>query len=117
MAAGQQLSRYVDRVVLTDQERDGSSVPVRNILETTKLYDLAEKHSLKGSLGGRGRQLSGRQRWGCLNTRNSNFATVFQHDAAPVDNPNDFTSAQQLKTAGLSTVDIFGAQTIGSGNE
>jgi hypothetical protein len=117
MAAGEQVSGHVDRAVLADQEGDGSSVPVRNILETTKLYDLAEEHSLKGSLGGHGRQLSGRQRWGCLNTRNSNFATVFQHDAAPVDNPNDFTSAQQLKTAGLSAVDIFGAQAICSGNE
>jgi len=51
-------------------------------------------------LTGRGRQLSRRQRRRCLNTRNSNFATVFQHDAAAVDNPNDFTSAQQLKMAG-----------------
>jgi hypothetical protein len=121
VTAGEQVSSHVDGAVLAEQEGDGSSVPVRNILETAKLYALTEKKGLKGSLGGRGRQLSRRRRQRCFNTRNLNFATVFQHDAAPVDNPSDFTSAQQFKTAGLiavdSPVDIFGAQATGSDNE
>jgi hypothetical protein len=58
MATGEQVSSHVDGAVLAQQEGDGSSVPVRNILETTKLYELTEKQGLKGSLGGRGRQLS-----------------------------------------------------------
>jgi ABC-type transport system involved in cytochrome bd biosynthesis fused ATPase/permease subunit len=58
MATGEQVAGHVDGAVLTEQERDGSSVPVRNILETAKLYELTEKHGLKSSLGGRGRQLS-----------------------------------------------------------
>jgi hypothetical protein len=65
MATGEQVSSHVDGAVLAQQEGDGSSVPVRNILETAKLYELIEKHGLEGGLGRRGLKLSrcGRMRY------------------------------------------------------
>src|SRR5215475_8484709 len=108
MAAGKQLSRHVDRAILADHRRDGSTVPVRNILETAELHDLTEEHGFEGGLGGPSRH---------LNTGNLNFAAVLQHDATPVQNPSDFAVAQQLKTAGLTPVDIFSARAIASSDE
>jgi hypothetical protein len=58
MATGEQVSSHVDGAVLAQQEGDGSSVPVRNILETVKLYELTEKDGLEGNLASRGRPLS-----------------------------------------------------------
>jgi hypothetical protein len=65
VTTGKQLSGYVDRAVLAHHESDGSSIPVRNLLETVKLYDLIEEHGLEGGLGRRGLKLSrcGRKRY------------------------------------------------------
>jgi hypothetical protein len=50
---------------LAHHKSDGSSIPVCNILETAKLYELIEKHGLEGGLGRRGLKLSrcGRMRY------------------------------------------------------
>src|SRR5262249_55954354 len=101
MAVGDQVTRHVDRAILADDKRDGSAIPVSNVLETPELYGLTQKHGFEGGLGGQLRC------WRHLHSGNLNFAAVFQHDATPVHNPSDFAAAQQLKTAGLTPVDIF----------